>query len=48
MRSGIRRPRRFLRVALVADLSFLTLCAPLMIVCEGVEHSATEWIFSSA
>jgi hypothetical protein len=47
MRPGIRRPRRYLRTTLVAGLSFLTLCAPLMIVCEGVEHSATEWIFSN-
>jgi hypothetical protein len=47
MRFGIRRSRRFSRVALAACLSFLTLCAPLMIVCEGVEHSATEWIFSN-
>ena len=47
MRSGIRRSQRFLRVTLIAGLSFLTLGAPLMIVCEGVEHSATEWIFSN-
>jgi hypothetical protein len=35
------------RAALVVCLSVLTLCAPLMIVCESAGHDAIEWIFSN-
>jgi hypothetical protein len=35
------------RVVLVTCLTVLTLCAPLMIVCEGGGHEAIEWIFSN-
>jgi hypothetical protein len=40
-------PLRPYRATLTACLSLLTLCAPMMVVCEGAEHATTEWVFSS-
>ena len=47
MRPVAPRSPRLWRMTLGVSLTLLTICAPLMIVCEGVEHSATEWIFSN-
>jgi len=44
---GSRAPIRPCRATVAACLALLTISAQLVVVCEGEEHVATEWLFSS-
>jgi len=35
------------RAVTAACLLVFTLCAPSLVVCEGTEHTATEWFFAT-